>query len=116
MKKKEFHSESKGLQRGKKYFILNQMDGLVMKKTLTSTLKQKDCKEEKKDSTLKQKDGNEENTSIHSESSGCKEENTSIHSESSGCKEENTSIHSESSGCKEENKKDSIHSEITQFH
>jgi hypothetical protein len=88
MKKKEFHSESKGLQRGKKYFILNQMDGLVMKKTLTSTLKQKDCKEEKKDSTLKQKDGNEENTSIHSESSGCKEEN----------------------------KKDSIHSEITQFH
>jgi hypothetical protein len=64
MKKKEFHSESKGLQRGKKDFILNQMDGLVMKKTLTSTLKQKDCKE-KKDSTLKQKGGNEENTSIH---------------------------------------------------
>lgn len=88
IKKKEFHSESKGLQRGKKDFILNQMDGLVMKKTLTSTLKQKDCKEEKKDSTLKQKDGNEENTNIHSESTGCKEEN----------------------------KKDSIHSEIIKFH
>lgn len=59
IKKKEFHSESKGLQRGKKDFILNQMSFVI---------------------------GNEKNTNFHSETKGLQRRKKGFHSEAKGWK------------------------------